>query len=190
MNMRTDRRSRPSSTRSPRLLSSVIGKWKWQPQSFNAHFTTQTLNEVKRDERGLFNVRACEVGLGGSCPSLSPGITTWMTIWLSMSKVVVFFQVLSTMECSINFVYQIFIFFISLSRPCDHSVITQIEFGTLWKDLTLRFGNNGQNNLHLVRTYLQLSMQHNLTHEFNSNQGYTGWGHSLHEYEWVPAVKQ
>lgn len=85
-----------------------------------------------------------------------------------------FFQVLSTMECSINFVYQIFIFFISLSRPCDHSVITQIEFGTLWKDLTLRFGNNGQNNLHLVRTYLQLSMQHNLTHEFNSNQGYTG----------------
>lgn len=90
MNMRTDRRSRPSSTRSPRLLSSVIGKWKWQPQSFNAHFTTQTLNKVKRDERGLFNVRACEVGLGGSCPSLSPGITTWMTIWLSMSKVVFF----------------------------------------------------------------------------------------------------
>lgn len=116
MNMRTDRRSRPSSTRSPRLLSSVIGKWKWQPQSFNAHFTTQTLNEVKRDERGLFNVRACEVGLGGSCPSLSPGITTWMTIWLSMSKVVVFFQVLSTMECSINFVYQILIF---LSRYLD-----------------------------------------------------------------------
>lgn len=116
MNMRTDRRSRPSSTRSPRLLSSVIGKWKWQPQSFNAHFTTQTLNEVKSDERGLFNVRACEVGLGGSCPSLSPGITTWMTIWLSMSKVVVFFQVLSTMECSINFVYQILIF---LSRYLD-----------------------------------------------------------------------
>lgn len=90
-----------------------------QPQSFNAHFTTQTLDEVKRDERGLFNVRACEVGLGGSRPSLSTGITTWMTIWLSMSKVVVFFQVLSTMECSINFVNQIFIFLFFLSRYLD-----------------------------------------------------------------------
>lgn len=193
MNMRTDRRSRPSSTRSPRLLSSVIGKWKWQPQSFNAHFTTQTLNKVKRDERGLFNVRACEVGLGGSRPSLSPGITTWMTIWLSMPRVVFFSKFWVQWNAALilrtRFLFY-FYFFISLSRPCDHSVITQIEFGTLWKDLTLRFGNNGQNNLHLVRTYLQLSMQHNLTHEFNSNQGYTGWGHSLHKYEWVPALKQ